>query len=56
MDQDRARNLFELGGKLIIFNYPSGWEFSIDLLSWKIDKNFKGLKFIPPGVHLISFR
>ncbi|KXN65206.1 hypothetical protein CONCODRAFT_20847 [Conidiobolus coronatus NRRL 28638] len=56
MDQDRARNLFELGGKLIIFNYPVGWEFSIDLLSWKVDKDFKGLKFIPPGVHLISFR
>lgn len=53
MDQDTARTLFERCAFLIIAGVPKGTEFGIDLSSFKVDENFRGVKMIPEGPHYI---
>ncbi|XP_075150861.1 protein AAR2 homolog [Haematobia irritans] len=53
MDPDTAKNLFNHGAVLIITGVPRKTEFGIDLCSYTIDENFRGVKMIPPGPHHI---
>ncbi|VDP15455.1 unnamed protein product [Soboliphyme baturini] len=53
MDQDTARRLFAAGGVLLLLDLPKQSEFGVDCNAWTIGPKFKGLKMIPPGLHLI---
>lgn len=53
MPQDLARKLFEEGAILILVGVPIGTEFGIDLKSYKVGENFRGIKMIPPGPHFV---
>lgn len=45
--------LADEGAILIIVGIPSGTEFGIDLISYKIGNMFRGIKMIPPGLHFV---
>ncbi|XP_013101742.1 protein AAR2 homolog [Stomoxys calcitrans] len=51
MDADTAKKLFNHGAVLIITGVPRKTEFGIDLCSYTIAENFRGVKMIPPGPH-----
>ncbi|CAF1155615.1 unnamed protein product [Rotaria magnacalcarata] len=51
MNADRARQLFESGGILLVLDTPKEMEFGIDMYSWQVGANFQGIKMIPPGIH-----
>lgn len=55
MDPDVARSLFEKGGTLIAAGAPRGTHFGVDLQSWRIDSEFRGIKMIPPGLHFVHY-
>lgn len=54
IDQATARCLFENCAFLFIAGVPNGTEFSIDLSSYPMHENFRGVKMIPEGAHYIS--
>ena len=43
------------GAILIFLNATNQLEFGIDFHHWKIGPKFKGLKFIPPGLHFLYY-
>lgn len=53
MSPTLAKQLFAEGAALIIIGVPVGTEFGIDLCSYKIGENFRGVKMIPPGPHYV---
>ncbi|XP_067942188.1 protein AAR2 homolog [Watersipora subatra] len=55
MDQATANHLFEAGAVLVLLDVPKGTEIGIDMHSWQVTANFKGIKMIPPGLHFIYF-
>jgi len=55
MNQEDAQRLFFNGAIYILHDPPTALEFGIDLFSWKTGEKFKGIKMIPPGIHLITF-
>lgn len=56
MDQNVAQVLLTQGATLILLDVPVGTDVGIDLKSWNTGDNFKGIKMIPPGVHLVHYR
>eukprot|EP00124_Ichthyophonus_hoferi_P004918 Ihof_evm2s611 gene=Ihof_evmTU2s611 len=55
LDPDVARELFEIGGKLMFLDVPEGTEVGLDYNAWQVGPQFRGVKFIPPGVHFIYY-
>lgn len=54
IEQDEARSLYEDHcAILIVEDLPVGSEFGIDMVVYRIGEKFRGVKMIPPGVHLI---
>lgn len=53
MDPEVAKKLFNQGAILFITGVPKGTEFGIDLCSYVIGDNFRGVKMIPPGPHYV---
>ncbi|XP_034475574.1 protein AAR2 homolog [Drosophila innubila] len=53
MDPDLALRLLSEGAVLVIAGVPVGTEFGVDLCSYTIGPEFRGVKMIPPGVHYI---
>ncbi|XP_023292242.2 protein AAR2 homolog [Lucilia cuprina] len=53
MDPEIAKKLFNQGAVLFITGVPKGTEFGIDLCSYVIGDNFRGVKMIPPGPHYV---
>ncbi|WVF71280.1 hypothetical protein IAT40_006083 [Kwoniella sp. CBS 6097] len=51
---DQARALWEAGGFLVITDLPEASEFGIDG-TFHIVRRFSGIKFVPPGLHLITW-
>ncbi|KAJ3371534.1 a1-alpha2 repression [Allomyces arbusculus] len=56
MDQETAQHLFEKGAKVVILGLPEQSEFGVDFASWETGPRFKGLKFVPPGLHFMHYR
>ena len=54
--QSEANWLFENGSIIVILDMPAGFEFGIDYNSWTVGENFKGVKMIPPGFHIMHFK
>ncbi|XP_058811432.1 protein AAR2 homolog [Topomyia yanbarensis] len=53
MSPETALKLFENCAVLIIAGVPPGTEFGIDLKSFYVGEDFRGVKMIPEGVHVI---
>ncbi|RKP00216.1 hypothetical protein CXG81DRAFT_19805 [Caulochytrium protostelioides] len=56
MDQltpDQARALFAHGAKVVVSDAPSNLVLGIDWKSWQLGPRFRGIKLVPPGVHLL---
>lgn len=56
MEGETASRLFHEGGFLILLEVPRGTEIGIDYNSWNVGPKFKGIKMIPPGLHMIYYR
>lgn len=57
MDAATARQMLEQGGVLVMLDVPSvGLKFKVDGASWSTGPRFKGLKMVPPGLHLVSYQ
>jgi len=55
MDQELAKRLFEEGAVLVLLDVPERTEFGIDYNCWSVGPRFKGIKMIPPGLHLVYY-
>jgi hypothetical protein len=42
-------------GTFICLNTPPRSEFGIDMCVWTVGEKFQGIKFIPPGMHLVYY-
>ncbi|WVW84051.1 hypothetical protein I302_106079 [Kwoniella bestiolae CBS 10118] len=51
---DQAQALWSAGGFLVFNGLPEGSEFGIDG-SLNVIRKFSGIKFLPPGIHLITW-
>jgi len=55
MDQETAQKLFYNAAIMVFLDAPKQLHFGIDYKSWQIGPKFKGVKFIPPGLHFIYY-
>eukprot|EP00903_Cladosiphon_okamuranus_P013254 g12359.t1 len=55
LDEKQARQRLLEGGYFVALGVPPGVEFGIDLKSYTTGPQFKGVKMIPPGLHLAHF-
>ncbi|KNC82790.1 hypothetical protein SARC_04923 [Sphaeroforma arctica JP610] len=55
IDPDLAKKLFEEGGKILALDVPAGTEFGLDYKSWTVGDRFKGVKFLPHGIHMAYY-
>lgn len=55
MDQNIAQALLTQGATLILLDIPMGTDVGIDIKSWVVGQNFKGIKMIPPGIHFVHY-
>jgi len=56
MDQNVAQALLTQGATLILLDVPAGTDVGIDIKSWNVGQNFKGIKMIPSGIHFVHYR
>lgn len=56
MESEDARRRCQEGGSMLCLGIPEGTEMRCDMTSWRAGPMFKGIKMIPPGLHLISVR
>ena len=52
---DALSQLASNSSYLLILDIPEGTEFGIDFLLCNCGPKFKGVKFIPPGVHIVYY-
>ncbi|KYM94481.1 Uncharacterized protein C20orf4 like protein [Cyphomyrmex costatus] len=55
MDQNVAQALLTQGATLVLLDVPMNTDIGIDIKSWKVGQNFKGIKLIPPGIHFVHY-
>ncbi|KAJ1480993.1 hypothetical protein T484DRAFT_1809004 [Baffinella frigidus] len=55
MDPEEARQRVDAGGTLLCMGVPAGTEMTVDLSSLVIGHKFRGIKMIPPGLHLLCW-
>ncbi|KAI8804742.1 AAR2 protein-domain-containing protein [Cladochytrium replicatum] len=48
-------HLAEFTATLLLPDLPAGTELTVDAITWTTGERFKGLKFIPPGLHLVCY-
>ena len=53
MSNDEALRRVENGGTVLIMDVPSGTEFGIDCTLFEVGEKFRGVKMVPPGLHLV---
>ncbi|EIE22542.1 AAR2-domain-containing protein [Coccomyxa subellipsoidea C-169] len=51
---ERAKELAEVGGALLLLDVPAGTVVGIDQQTFVVGPRFKGVKMLPPGPHFIS--
>ena len=56
IDNQTALLMVQHGAMLLLVDMPQGAAFGIDMFSWRIGPLFRGVKMIPPGVHLLTYR
>ena len=53
MSNDEALRRVEHGGTVLIMDVPPGTEFGIDCTLFEVGEKFRGVKMVPPGLHLV---
>ena len=53
MSNDEALRRVQHGGTIIIMDVPPGTEFGIDCVLFTVGEKFRGVKMVPPGLHLV---
>ena len=53
MSNDEALRRVQHGGTIIIMDVPPGTEFGIDCTLFTVGEKFRGVKMVPPGLHLV---
>ena len=53
MSNDEALRRSTHGGTVLLFDVPPGTEFGIDCTIFTVGDKFRGVKMIPPGLHLV---
>ena len=56
IDQEYAKQNIAKLGFLLILDAPEGLVFGIDCMKWQTGPQFKGLKLIPHGAHLVHYQ
>ena len=55
MDPETAKKLFDGGATVVFLDVPQNTEVGIDMNVWRTGNRFKGLKMIPPGLHMLYY-
>ena len=55
MDPETAKKLFDVGATVVFLDVPQNTEVGIDMNVWRTGNNFKGIKMIPPGLHMLHY-
>ena len=55
MDPETAKQLFEAGATVVFLDVPQNTEVGIDMNVWRTGDRFKGMKMIPPGLHMLHY-
>lgn len=55
LTQEEAQRLTQQGGTVVCTGLPEGAEFGIGMRSYGIGPNFRGVKMIPAGLHLVTY-
>ncbi|XP_012543004.1 protein AAR2 homolog [Monomorium pharaonis] len=55
MDQNVAQALLTQGATLVLLDVPASTDIGIDIKSWTVGHNFKGIKMIPSGIHFVHY-
>ena len=40
---------------LVILDFPTGWNFGLDMFQWTVGERFRGVSQIPNGVHFVYY-
>lgn len=56
MDPDYARQLATNGATLLLLDVPEGTLVGLDRRVFAVGPRFRGVKMVPPGVHLLSYQ
>lgn len=56
MEEEEARCRLMRDATLLVLDVPANFSLGIDGVSWTVGPLFKGLKMVPPGLHLVSFQ
>ena len=55
MDPELALRLVREGATLVCLDVPAGTELGVDGTCWTTGPRFRGVKMVPPGVHLLYY-
>ena len=55
MDPETAKQLFDGGATVVFLDVPQNTEVGIDMNVWRTGDRFKGLKMLPPGLHMLHY-
>jgi len=53
MGNEEAVRRVKSGACVLVLDFPAETDFGIDVRSWTVGPKFKGLKMVPPGIHLL---
>ena len=56
VDRDTVHQAFLNGAFFIFLDPPKLMDFGVDGAYWRIGPRFAGLKMIPPGPHLLTWK
>lgn len=55
VDNNTARELATKGATLVLLDVPEGTVIGMDQQTFRVGPKFKGIKMVPPGIHVISY-
>ena len=55
LSQSELAQLSEQTGTLLLLDVPEGTIVGLDFTSYTVGPSFKGIKLIPPGLHLVHY-
>ena len=53
LSNDEALRALQQGATLLALDVPEGTEFGVDLRTYSVGAKFRGMKMVPPGLHLV---
>ena len=53
LSNDEALRALQQGATILALDVPEGTEFGVDLRTYSVGAKFRGMKMVPPGLHLV---